>query len=968
MSEISEYKQKYIKYKVKYLNLVRELNKSKDAKLNIIIGGGIITAKNFFISYILNYYDDARNIFASDAYLNKITNLSDFPTSETIANYKKILSEKNQELVKLKSKMGNETILDEYKNKIKCLKREFTKKPKADRDKGIKEYTQQVKKIEEEIKKIEEENKNINPALQRMEDVQNEINELKDNLFKQFDPIFEKITKDIDENYIDMFCKLYMYGKLGNPNSIENKGRFIDIVEKYILLKENNIPPSKKKEEKREEEKEEKEEEKEENDCYTGYNYDENKKVKTMDKYDYIENFRDINSFVSLTDMENYIRTFTIKLDRIYEQKRKDKKYSDEQKELKDKGESKVEIELETDKTIIYVPTSEDGSRYYGRNTRWCTAAKVHNMFESYASRGPLYIIQDKNKETIKYQLHFESNQFMNPKDERVEMHKIDTCLNDSDLSDWINKKYYKKENLRVVLETDNVIVYSPKAKNEFDYLCKNTKAWDKENFNHGYIIMSKKNNINKYFLNTSSKLSSEYCKNEKGKYVNLMDVEVFFNDLNFSNWLNDYFYHKNYIVITLNNDNLIMYKPESIGEFVYLSNDTKEWKYDMKLPGNTYVIVSKKNNLDKYFIQIENGHEKCQDANGKLIKFSLMDVFFNDQDLHDWLYNFYYNINNVDIIFENDNLMLFNPKKNNEFDYLSFNTTNWECNEYSNKNLDKDVYVVMSKKNHMDKYFFSIKPKNEKCQDATGKIVKFNVMDLSFNDLDLSDWLGEYYYKAHNMRVVFENKNLILCNPRTIGEFDYLSKHTTDWNADIYLFEKTTYVVMFKNFVGKYLFKFTPYEERCYNAKGKNISFRDMYEIFDDVDLLEWIEDCREFYKIQKPVDVEVILNIDNLILYHPRTINEFEYLSEFTMWNFREFAKALTDGMICVIVSKNNEFDKYYLHNDFKNAKNKRIDDNFTDTHFKNAKNESIDDNFIDTHFNYSSLSGKIRKYLRI
>ena len=52
----------------------------------------------------------------------------------------------------------------------------------------------------------------------------------------------------------------------------------------------------------------------------------------------------------------------------------------------------------------------EDASCYFGRGTRWCTAGtKGDNMFESYASSGPLYVIFDKLAKR-KYQLWYARN------------------------------------------------------------------------------------------------------------------------------------------------------------------------------------------------------------------------------------------------------------------------------------------------------------------------------------------------------------------------------------------------------------------------------------------------------------------------------------------------------------------------------------------------------------------------------
>jgi hypothetical protein len=124
------------------------------------------------------------------------------------------------------------------------------------------------------------------------------------------------------------------------------------------------------------------------------------------------------------------------------------------QKELKEKGEEHVRIELETDNLIIYVPTNEDGSKYYGRNTKWCTTGKEENMFDYYNGMGPLYIIQSKSDPKIKYQLHIDSRQLMNSSDIPIHVDVLNTVFNDTNLKEWLLKKkrLILKKNQKIIL------------------------------------------------------------------------------------------------------------------------------------------------------------------------------------------------------------------------------------------------------------------------------------------------------------------------------------------------------------------------------------------------------------------------------------------------------------------------------------------------------------------------------------
>ena len=93
-----------------------------------------------------------------------------------------------------------------------------------------------------------------------------------------------------------------------------------------------------------------------------------------------------------------------------------------EEKQQADKGTAKTVFE--NDQVRIVVPEDQNAACYYGQGTRWCTAAKTSsNYFNHYNSQGPLYILLPKNPkhDGEKYQLHFESEQFMDENDYGIE-------------------------------------------------------------------------------------------------------------------------------------------------------------------------------------------------------------------------------------------------------------------------------------------------------------------------------------------------------------------------------------------------------------------------------------------------------------------------------------------------------------------------------------------------------------------
>jgi len=82
-----------------------------------------------------------------------------------------------------------------------------------------------------------------------------------------------------------------------------------------------------------------------------------------------------------------------------------------------------AETVFENGQVRIIHPKDQAAACYYGQGTRWCTAATgSSNYFDRYNSGGPMYILLPKQPkyEGEKYQLHFESGQFMDETDSQV--------------------------------------------------------------------------------------------------------------------------------------------------------------------------------------------------------------------------------------------------------------------------------------------------------------------------------------------------------------------------------------------------------------------------------------------------------------------------------------------------------------------------------------------------------------------
>ncbi len=74
---------------------------------------------------------------------------------------------------------------------------------------------------------------------------------------------------------------------------------------------------------------------------------------------------------------------------------------------------------FEDNEWLVVSPNTEKAACKYGANTRWCTASRDNNYFEYYSEKGPLIIIINKIKNE-KFQLHFESYQWMDAKDNQI--------------------------------------------------------------------------------------------------------------------------------------------------------------------------------------------------------------------------------------------------------------------------------------------------------------------------------------------------------------------------------------------------------------------------------------------------------------------------------------------------------------------------------------------------------------------
>ena len=148
---------------------------------------------------------------------------------------------------------------------------------------------------------------------------------------------------------------------------------------------------------------------------------------------------KDINSFKTYKQFEDAMVTYDLEaientLDKEEEKGQATKVYDDEN-------------------VTVIVPEDEAAACRYGRGTRWCTAAtRGENYFNTYNRQGRMYILLPKNpiRAGEKYQLHFQSNQYMDEDDDPVNVYNLLTTRFPNLVNFFLEKEETElKSNLR---------------------------------------------------------------------------------------------------------------------------------------------------------------------------------------------------------------------------------------------------------------------------------------------------------------------------------------------------------------------------------------------------------------------------------------------------------------------------------------------------------------------------------------
>jgi hypothetical protein len=153
--------------------------------------------------------------------------------------------------------------------------------------------------------------------------------------------------------------------------------------------------------------------------------------------------YKDINRIKDYADFEDIMHEFVLP----------------NMEELEDISNNIVaEKVFEDSEVVVIIPKNEAAACKYGRQTRWCTAStQGDNYFDQYNRQGKLYIIIPKNPKHAgeKYQLHFESDSFMDEDDTEINLRVLLTSRFPS-LDDFF-KKFTKS---RVIKAPSGAVLY----------------------------------------------------------------------------------------------------------------------------------------------------------------------------------------------------------------------------------------------------------------------------------------------------------------------------------------------------------------------------------------------------------------------------------------------------------------------------------------------------------------------------
>ncbi|MCS7317116.1 MAG: hypothetical protein NZZ41_02185 [Candidatus Dojkabacteria bacterium] len=346
----------------------------------------------------------------------------------------------------------------------------------------------------------------------------------------------------------------------------------------------------------------------------------------------------------------------------------------------------------------VVIPNTESASCYFGRNTRWCTAAtKSENFFYKYNRKGPLYIILDK-KNNKRFQFHFETEQFRDESDTNIGIESFKKKYPVlAKLFQEIEKNNHKTKYFKPVEEyTVNEIVnfaFSKYSDLDFfvDLMKNNPSLFNFEFFSKfnermhkNYMDLFKKGakvdsipselqamfDIVLYYKQKNIKVDERVVRNFIKKYLNFIKSNKYIF-LKFFEYYNDY----------IDDEYFVSDKEYTINDIINLITSVNNNDYQ-----KGYLLIKKKKiKINKTFI-----NKLLKNSNTKSIQYIINFILFCDRILN-----------------SEENLL-------NKEDFFDF-TLSFLDNAMKSKSISKDLLENLNNL-YKDKYFISIlKEKNPK-------------------------------------------------------------------------------------------------------------------------------------------------------------------------------------------------------------------------------------------------------------
>ena len=160
------------------------------------------------------------------------------------------------------------------------------------------------------------------------------------------------------------------------------------------------------------------------------------------------------DKFLKYNAIERY-NTFKEFVEDLIEVEGPYRQYNSQKIERSTKGEGQLLV-YEDDNWQVYFPQTKGAACSLGKGTDWCTAAPGLNYYEDYSKSGQLIIFISKKDPTIKYQLHYTDEQYMDANDESIDSRV--SILNKIIVDNIIGsefEKYLSKEDRKKILNLE---------------------------------------------------------------------------------------------------------------------------------------------------------------------------------------------------------------------------------------------------------------------------------------------------------------------------------------------------------------------------------------------------------------------------------------------------------------------------------------------------------------------------------